>query len=116
MDPVDTTTADHYRWGDDCDGWRLLDRDDLSVIEERVPPGAAETRHRHETARQLFFVLTGEATMEIAGEACRLRARQAVEVPPGTPHQFRNDSDASIEFLVISAPTTRDDRVPVPVE
>jgi hypothetical protein len=30
---------------------------------------------------------------------------------PGLPHQMRNDSDADVEFLVISQPTTQRDRV-----
>ncbi len=36
---VDTTTGQHYRWGAASDGWHLLDGADLSVIQERVPPG-----------------------------------------------------------------------------
>jgi hypothetical protein len=36
--------AEHYRWGDDCDGWHLVKSDDLSVIEELIPSGAAEAR------------------------------------------------------------------------
>jgi len=57
-------TAEHYIWGDVCHGWRLLSQPDLSVIQERVPPGGAETRHYHTNARQFFFVLSGTATME----------------------------------------------------
>lgn len=35
-------TADHYVWGEVCDGWHLLRRKDLSVIQERVPAGRAQ--------------------------------------------------------------------------
>jgi mannose-6-phosphate isomerase-like protein (cupin superfamily) len=38
-----------------------LAREDLSVIEERMPPGTAGQRHRHQRSRQFFFVLEGEA-------------------------------------------------------
>ena len=41
------SNAEHYVWGDGCDGWRLLDRPDLSVIEERIPPGRGEVVHFH---------------------------------------------------------------------
>ncbi len=47
-----TTTAEHYTWGSVCEGFRLLDRAELSVIQERIPPGAAELRHYHQRARQ----------------------------------------------------------------
>ncbi len=33
MKIVDTLSAEHYLWGNGCDGWHLLKRDDLSVIE-----------------------------------------------------------------------------------
>jgi len=60
---LDSSNAPHYRWGADCDGWRLLDEPGLSVIEEQVPPGAAEQRHHHATSRQFFYVLDGVATL-----------------------------------------------------
>jgi mannose-6-phosphate isomerase-like protein (cupin superfamily) len=108
-----TNTSEHYRWGDVCDGWRLLDRSDLSVIQERIPPGAGEVRHYHETARQLFFVLRGELTIELRDREFVLGAEDSLEVPPGDPHCVRNAGDVDATFLVISAPTTSGDRFEV---
>ena len=108
--PVDRASARHYRWGEACDGWHLLERGDLSVIEERVPAGAGEARHRHAAARQFFYILEGEAVMELDGDRIPLACGQGLEIPPGAPHQFRNDSAAEVRFLVISMPTTRGDR------
>jgi mannose-6-phosphate isomerase-like protein (cupin superfamily) len=110
MRAVDTTTGRHYRWGAASDGWHLLEGADLSVIQERVPSGDAERRHRHARARQFFYILAGEATLEIAGSDLVLSAGQGVEVPPGTPHQFFNRSGADVEMLVISAPRSHGDR------
>ena len=36
--------APHYRWGDGCDGWHLVRAPQLSVIQERMPPGTQEAR------------------------------------------------------------------------
>jgi hypothetical protein len=47
--PTSTVDAEHYVWGSVCDGWRLLNEADLSVIQERVPPGQGEVRHFHRT-------------------------------------------------------------------
>jgi mannose-6-phosphate isomerase-like protein (cupin superfamily) len=105
--------AEHYTWGANCDGWRLVDQAGLSVIHERMPPGTAEVRHYHQAARQFFFVLSGSATMELAGICHTLQAQQGIEIAPGLRHQISNDSDADVEFLVISQPTTRGDRVAV---
>jgi mannose-6-phosphate isomerase-like protein (cupin superfamily) len=106
--------AAHYRWGDGCDGWHLVRRDDLSVIQETVPPGAGETSHLHILARQFFFVLEGNATMEIGETTVRLRAEEGVEIPPGMPHRLFNEGNQPLRFLVISMPKSHGDRHPIP--
>ena len=108
--PVDASTAEHYAWGDVCDGWHLLKGSDLSVIQERVPPGAGEVQHFHSRARQFFFVLSGTATIEFDGRAVSFGPGQGLHVPPGTKHRFANQSSEEVVFLVISSPTTADDR------
>lgn len=110
---VDRSNAEHYAWGGVSDGWRLLAEGDLSVIEERAPPGASETRHVHTRARQFFRVLEGRAEIEIGGRIVPLDAGQGVHVPPGVPHRFANRSAADVRFLVISSPTTAGDRTEV---
>ncbi len=44
-DVIERENAEHYSWGDICEGWHLLKADALSVIEERIPPGGSEVRH-----------------------------------------------------------------------
>jgi mannose-6-phosphate isomerase-like protein (cupin superfamily) len=110
MDPVSTANAPHYTWGQQCDGWHLLQGFDLSVIEERMPPGTAEVRHRHVRARQFFYVLEGVAVLEVEGVAHRLGARQGLQVPPGAAHQMRNESDGELRFIVVSSPKSHGDR------
>lgn len=105
--------AEHYVWGEVCDGWHLVKGQDLSVIHERMPPHTAEIRHVHQVSRQFFFVLKGIATLEIDGEIVKLQAQEGAEVPPQVPHQMLNASEADVEFLVISQPTTRGDRMAV---
>ena len=34
-----------------------------------MPPGTAETRHKHSRVRQFFYVLSGELTLEVKGVA-----------------------------------------------
>ncbi|MBY0488587.1 MAG: cupin domain-containing protein [Gemmatimonadaceae bacterium] len=106
--------AEHYAWGDGCDGWHLVRTDSLSVIEERMPPGTHEVRHRHVRALQFFRVLDGALTLEVDGETQLLRAGEGLEVPPGTPHQAFNRSGADVTFLVVSAPPSHGDRELVP--
>lgn len=108
-------TAEHYVWGKGCDGWHLVKTTELSVIHERMPAGTAEARHFHRNARQFFSVLSGTATLEIAGVRQVLRAHEGLEVPPEVPHQMFNESEQAVEFLVVSQPASHDDRVLVDV-
>lgn len=110
--PVSRHTAAHYDWGEGCQGWRLVQTEGLSVIEERMPPGADEVRHRHLRARQFFLVRSGVLDVEVEEERHRLSEGSGIEVPPGAAHQVLNPGPAAAEFLVISAPTTDGDRVP----
>ncbi len=111
MHAIHAGNAPHYGWGNECDGWRLADHEALSVIEEAMPSGASEKLHFHTRARQFFYVLAGEASMEIGRETVVVGAGQGLEVPPGTPHRIYNWRADPLRFLVISAPTTRGDRV-----
>lgn len=113
MEIISTDNAKHYTWGDVCDGWHLLQSHRLSVIQERVPPGAAEVMHYHETAQQFFFVLSGEATLEIGGRRFILGPQQGISVEPGTPHKLMNQGAVDVSFLVVSSPMSHGDRVVV---
>lgn len=108
--PISTDSAHSYGWGDGCTGWHLVRSQGLSVIEERMPPGTREVRHWHARARQFFYVLHGTLTIEVEGETHVLPARSGIELPQGTAHQVSNDSDADVEFLVISEPPSHGDR------
>jgi len=113
MKPIDRSSAEHYIWEDVCDGWHLVKRPDMSVIAERVPPGAKEMRHYHSTARQFFYILSGCAVLEMDGKRVTLSKGQGIEVAPGISHQFMNESFEDVHFLVFSHPSTRGDRVKV---
>jgi mannose-6-phosphate isomerase-like protein (cupin superfamily) len=108
---VSIENAEHYVWSDVCDGWHLLKRDDMSVIQERVPAGGAERMHYHNTARQFFYILEGQGSMAFEDRTVVLEKGQGLEIAPLVRHQFKNQSNANVHFLVISVPSTRSDRV-----
>lgn len=110
---VSIENAERYICGAVCEGWHLIKRDDISVIQERVPAGGAETMHYHEIARQFFYILEGEAMMTFEDGEVALQKGQGIEIAPRLKHQFKNRSPADVHFLVISVPSTRGDRVKV---
>ncbi|PPV05844.1 cupin domain-containing protein [Xanthomonas bromi] len=115
MAVISTDTAEHYTWGEACDGWHLLRDPNLSVLEEHMPPGASELRHRHSRARHFLYVLAGEVMLKLDGVHHVLRVGQSLHVPPGSTHQVHNLSDVEARFLVISAPHGRAERTPATV-
>jgi mannose-6-phosphate isomerase-like protein (cupin superfamily) len=118
--PISKANAAHYIWGSHCDGWRLVKNPQLSVIQERMPAGTSEARHFHHHAQQFFYVLAGQAVMEVSGhsmdgqtmdgQSMTLTAGEGVWIPAGTSHQVRNESAEDVHFLVISQPPSHGDR------
>ncbi len=109
--PINRQTAEHYVWGADCDGWHLVKQPGLSVIEERLPPETCEVTHHHVHARQFFFVISGELTLEVEGHEYTLRPGDGLEVPPGQKHQAINRGGGEVRMLVVSQPPSHGDRV-----
>lgn len=108
---INIFNAEHYNWGKSCEGWHLVNNEELSVIHERVPPGESEIKHYHNISRQFFFILKGEATIELPDKIVRLSKNEGLEISPGTIHKFKNESDNDVIFLVISSPKSHNDRV-----
>lgn len=108
---VSKYNAEHYIWGNICDGWHLVKSNELSIIHEKMPSKTMEVRHLHQKSRQFFFVLSGQAAMEVNGEVILLNQHEGVEILPNIPHQMMNNSDKEIEFIVVSTPTSKGDRV-----
>ena len=112
---VSTKSAEHYKWGGpqgtDCDGWHLVKTPELSIIEELMPPGTSEARHFHAHARQFFFVLEGELTIELENHTFVLQSREGLEVSPGKRHQVMNRSTKPVRMLVTSQPPSHGDRI-----
>lgn len=110
MRPKSIDNAEHYVWGDGCDGWHLLKTAELSVIQERVPAGRSEILHFHRRAAQFFYILRGAAKLVVDEVVISIEAGQGLHVEANTPHRFENASKDAVEFLVISMPPSHGDR------
>lgn len=64
------------------------------------PQGAGAPLHAHDTMTETFAVESGVLEVSLgAGRTVLLSAGEAIAIPPGTPHGFRNPSDAPVVFL-----------------
>src|SRR5215213_6727416 len=90
---------EHYNWGANCEGWRLVNEDSLSIIQERMPPGTAEAKHYHQHAQQFFYILKGSAVFEIEEEVIQVHANEGLHIEPGKKHRIINSSEEDVEFI-----------------
>lgn len=107
---INSANAEHYSWGNSCDGWHLLKTDSLSIIQERMPSNTFENRHYHHYSQQFFFILSGEATFEIEGIIHVLQAGEGIYIAPLKKHKVSNEALADLHFLVISQPKSHGDK------
>lgn len=107
---ISKQNAPSFTWRDVCEGWTLLDSAELHLLQERMPPATSELLHTHARVRQVYFVLKGEATVDLANRSESLRPGEGLVIEPMTPHRISNRSLAELEFLVISSSPPRHDR------
>jgi mannose-6-phosphate isomerase-like protein (cupin superfamily) len=102
--------AKHYNWGNQCDGWWLVESPTLTVIQERMPPHSSEIKHFHQIAQQFFYVLSGQATFDVNGQLYLVKPHEGIHIQPGSEHRIYNEQETDLDFLVISQPATQHDR------
>ncbi|HVB03150.1 MAG TPA: cupin domain-containing protein [Chitinophagaceae bacterium] len=102
--------APRYLWGNHCEGWPLLETEGLVVKQESMPPGTAERMHRHREAQQFFYILQGQGEFRLEGQPYLLSQGEGIHVAAGLMHDIRNRSGSPLSFLVISQPSSAQDR------
>lgn len=113
---ISKENSEHYYWGDKCSGWHLVKSDNLSIIEELMFPNTKEEKHYHNFSEQFFQILNGTATFEIGNQVIEVEKGKGIHILPEIIHRIRNDKSENLEFIVISQPTTRGDRINEPFE
>lgn len=101
----------HYTWGNNCSGWHLVTSENLSVIEELMPANTAEQKHYHNFSEQYFYIVNGSAIFEIEKETVKVNKGEGIHIYPQVVHQIKNEESTELQFIVISQPTTRGDRI-----
>lgn len=75
-----------------------------ALFEALVPPGGGPPPHVHSREEEGFYVLEGEITFTINGEKVVAKAGTFANMPVGTPHSFKNESDRPAKMLISVAP------------
>lgn len=75
-----------------------------------MPPETKEDIHYHTKASQFFFIIKGEAVFHTDSQEITVSAQEGIIIEPQTIHFIENKSLTTIDFLVVSQPTTNNDR------
>lgn len=92
--------GDIYRFlatGDETDG-------KYAIWEATVPPGSGPPPHVHSREEEGFYVLEGEITFHIDDNRVVAKAGTFANMPVGTPHSFKNESNTTAKMLITIAP------------
>jgi quercetin dioxygenase-like cupin family protein len=76
----------------------------VAVIHHLAPKGAGSPLHVHHRENEWFYVLAGELTVWVDGQATRAPAGSFVFGPQGTPHTFTVSSEDGARFLLVTEP------------
>lgn len=110
----------HYQWGDNCDGWILVDEPGLSVKKERMPAGTSEEWHYHKAAQQFFYILKGTAVFETmtgtTDQRITVAEHEGMQILPGEIHRISNETGSDLEFILSSQPSAGGDRFTITKE
>jgi mannose-6-phosphate isomerase-like protein (cupin superfamily) len=83
----------------------LLRRGDLpgvmQVAQASFAPGAIAAAHCHKDMAEIFWVLSGQGTIEVDGVAYDLAAGRSVTIEPGELHEVRNTGDVPLVLLYL---------------
>ncbi len=86
-----------------------------SLAEARLPPGASTTPHFHKITEEIYYILSGQARMQIGEEARDVQPGDAIAIPPGEMHTITNTGEDTLVFLCCCAPPyEHDDTVLMP--
>ena len=92
--------GDVYRFmatGDDTNG-------KYAFWEAIVPPGGGPPPHVHSREEEGFYILEGEITFQIGEKRVVATAGTFANMPTGTPHSFKNESEKPARMLIVVAP------------
>ena len=108
---ITKANSEAYDWGEKCKGWHLVNTNELSVIQELMPPDTQEVKHKHSKSQQFFYILKGQATFIIDEKEIQIEQNEGIHIKPNVIHQIKNQTKEDLEFIVISQPHAHGDRI-----
>ena len=105
MDAFDVRGLDPPRRPDGGASAELLASNFLSVSFSILPAGSTNLQQPH-TEDEVYYVVSGRAVIEVAGEDCAVGPGSVVYVATGVDHHFHS-IDEELRLLIFWAPPHR---------
>lgn len=80
-----------------------------AMWEAIVPPGGGPPPHVHSREEESFYILEGEITFHLGDQQIVATAGMFANMPVGTPHSFKNESNQTAKMLISVAPAGLED-------
>lgn len=74
----------------------------IALVE--LDPGANSDRHYHQSREESYFILEGEGQAIIGEKTFIIKAGDLLQAKSGEAHEFINQSNNKMRYLVITAP------------
>ena len=111
MDPYTRVTPEDLHWRPsylmkipNADYLERTGSEHLGARLWRLPPGSANTLHKHIRAEEFYFVLEGTGRMRVGEETLTVPRYGGVHVRPDQLRQVFNDTDADVLWLILGGP------------
>lgn len=75
-----------------------------ALWEVTVAPGGGPPPHVHSREEEGFYILEGEISFTIGDKRIVASAGMFANMPVGTPHSFKNESNRPAKMLIVVAP------------
>ncbi len=113
MKLIDKKNIKPMEWGNHCESWQLLDKENMGVFHEKMPPNSADVLHKHQFSEQFLYVLHGTVGIVINTDTHYLSSGQGIVITKEVPHKIFNDSKSDVEFILFASPSHRNDRIEI---
>ena len=75
-----------------------------SLAEATLKPGGHTLEHRHNSTEEIYYFIQGTGLMFLKGSKIKVKAGDAVLIPPGTNHALINNGKTTMKLLCACAP------------
>ncbi len=76
----------------------------VSLAEACLKPGLTSELHQHRATEEIYHFTRGYGIMTTGSESFKVRAKDTILIPAGTPHQVENTGAEDMYILCICMP------------